>query len=50
MTASLVLRPFVKADRATVLALFDANVPTYFAPAERGWLEWSAPFEVIHLK
>lgn len=39
MACSLALRPFVEADRPAVLALFDANVPTYFAPGERGWLE-----------
>ena len=36
---ALVLRPYVKADRPVVLALFDANVPTFFTPDERGWLE-----------
>ena len=36
---ALVLRPYVEADRPAVLALFDANVPTFFAPDERHWLE-----------
>ena len=39
MAPSLVLRPYAEVDRAAVLALFDANVPSYFAADERGWLE-----------
>ncbi len=33
------LRPYSEADRSVVLALFDANVPAFFAPGERHWLE-----------
>ena len=33
------LRPYADADRAAVLAVFDANVPGYFSPDERPWLE-----------
>ena len=33
------LRPYDEADRPAVLALFDANVPAFFAPDERHWLE-----------
>ena len=36
---ALVLRPFVEGDRSAVLAIFDANVPAFFAAEERGWLE-----------
>ena len=39
LARSILLRPYAKADRPAVLALFDANVPAYFAPGERGWLE-----------
>ncbi len=39
MASSLVLQPYAEADRAAVLALFDANVPSYFAADERDWLE-----------
>ena len=39
MAPSLILRPYTEADRAAVLALFDANVPTFFGADERGWLE-----------
>ena len=39
MACSLILRPYVEADRLAVLALFDANVSAHFAPDERGWLE-----------
>ncbi len=39
MACSLALRPYAEADRSAVLELFDANVPSYFAPDERGWLE-----------
>ena len=39
LARSILLRPYAKADRPAVLALFDANVPAYFAPDERGWLE-----------
>ena len=35
MAPSLVLRPYAEVDRAAVLALFDANVPSYFAADER---------------
>lgn len=35
----LTLRPYVDVDRASVLAVFDANVPDYFGPEERTWLE-----------
>lgn len=33
------LRPYVEADRPAVMAVFDANVPAFFTPGERGWLE-----------
>ena len=33
------LRPYSEADRSVVLALFDANVPAFFAPGERHWME-----------
>ena len=33
------MRPYADADRAAVLAIFDANVPAYFSADERGWLE-----------
>ena len=39
MACSLVLRPYIEADRPAVLALFDANVPAHFTLNERGWLE-----------
>ena len=39
MACSLVLRPYVEADRLAVLGLFDANVPAHFTPDERSWLE-----------
>lgn len=39
MACSLSLRPYVKADRSAVLAIFNANVPQHFTPDERGWLE-----------
>ncbi len=39
MACFLALRPYAEADRSAVLELFDANVPSYFAPDERGWLE-----------
>ena len=39
MAPSLTMRPYVEADRPAVLALFDANVPVFFAADERGWLE-----------
>ncbi|MBE7216997.1 MAG: GNAT family N-acetyltransferase [Caulobacteraceae bacterium] len=35
----LALRPYADADRAAVLAIFDANVPDFFGAGERGWLE-----------
>lgn len=34
----LVLRAYAEADRASVLAIFDANVPDFFGADERGWL------------
>lgn len=41
------IRPFVPADRAACLALFDSNVPGFFLPSERvefeGWL--GQPFD-----
>ena len=39
MASSLIMRPYAEADRAAVLSLFDANVPTFFAAEESGWLE-----------
>ena len=39
MRASLVLRPYVGADRAAILSIFDANVPAYFTTGKRGWRE-----------
>lgn len=39
MSARLLLRPYAEADRAAVLAVFDANVPAFFGAGERGWLE-----------
>ena len=38
---TLALRPYLGSDRSAVLALFDANVPAYFKPDERAWLEES---------
>ncbi len=35
----LALRPYTEADRAGVMAIFDANVPAFFGADERGWLE-----------
>jgi GNAT superfamily N-acetyltransferase len=35
----LALRPYADADRAAVLAIFDANTPEFFGRGERGWLE-----------
>ena len=35
----LALRPYANADRAAVLAIFDANTPAFFGEGERGWLE-----------
>ena len=35
MSAPLAIRPFVRADEAACLAIFDGNTPRYFAPAER---------------
>lgn len=39
MSGRLRLRPYAEADRAAVLAVFDANVPGFFSAGERGWLE-----------
>ena len=39
MSGRLRLRPYAEADRAAVLAVFDANVPDFFSAGERGWLE-----------
>jgi N-acetylglutamate synthase-like GNAT family acetyltransferase len=35
MSAPLAIRPFVRADQAACLAIFDGNTPRYFAPSER---------------
>lgn len=37
----LTTRPYVDADREAALAIFDSNLPEYFGPGERAWLEES---------
>lgn len=44
------LRPYTPDDAAACLALFDANVPAYFAPEERaGFVEFLATMPVSYL-
>lgn len=33
------VRQYAAADRSAVLAIFDSNLPEYFAPSDRTWLE-----------
>ncbi len=35
----IAVREYGEADRAAVLAIFDTNLPDYFAPSDRTWLE-----------
>lgn len=37
----ITLRDYEDADREAVLAIFDSNLPEYFGPGERRWLEES---------
>lgn len=36
---TVAVRAYAPADRTTVLALFDTNLPDYFAQSDRAWLE-----------
>lgn len=36
---TIAVRDYAEEDRAAVLAIFDTNLPDYFAPSDRTWLE-----------
>lgn len=39
VVSRIAVRPYVDADRAGVLAIFDSNLPEYFGDGDRAWLE-----------